>query len=101
MDVGVVEVACHDKTGKYIRKQLEVDFVANDADKRYYILSALSIPDEAKMIQETASFRNIDDSFKKILVVKEDLVPYRNADGYLIVGLFDFLINPDVIDKEF
>ena len=52
------------------------------------------------MLQETASFRNIDDSFKKILVVKDDLTPYRNEEGFLIVGLFDFLINPDVIDKE-
>ena len=100
VDVGVVEVAGHDKEGKYIRKQFEVDFVVNDADKRYYIQSALSIPNEDKMLQETASFRNIDDSFKKILVVKDDLTPYRNEEGFLIVGLFDFLINPDVIDKE-
>ncbi len=100
VDVGVVEVAGHDKDGKYIRKQFEVDFVVNDADKRYYIQSALHIPDEAKMIQETSSFCNIEDSFKKILVVKDDLTPYRNEDGYLIVGLFDFLINPDIIDKE-
>lgn len=100
VDVGIVEVTGHDKEGKYIRKQFEVDFVVNDADKRYYIQSALYIPDEAKMIQETSSFRNIEDSFKKILVVKDDLTPYRNEDGYLIVGLFDFLINPDIIDKE-
>ena len=86
--------------GKYIRRQYEVDFVVNDADKRYYVQSALSIPDESKMMQETASFRNIDDSFKKILIVKEDIAPYRNENGYLIVGLFDFLTNPDIITKE-
>ncbi|MCM1517213.1 MAG: ATP-binding protein [Pseudoflavonifractor sp.] len=99
VDVGMVEVSGHDADGKYIRRQFEVDFVVNDSDRRYYIQSALSIPDEAKMLQETASFRNIDDSFKKILVVMDNLMPYQNDNGYLIVGLFDFLLDPAVIDR--
>ena len=97
VDVGVVETTGHDKNGKFIRKQLEVDFVANDADKRYYIQSAFSIPDEDKKIQETASFRNIDDSFKKIIIVKDDIMPYTDENGYVHIGLFDFLLKQDVL----
>lgn len=93
VDVGVVEITGHDKNGKFIRKQFEVDFVVNNADQRYYIQSAFSIPDEAKMLQEIASFKNIDDSFKKILIVKDDIMPYTDENGFIHIGLFDFLLN--------
>jgi len=99
VDVGLIEVVTRDKNGKSIRKQLEVDFVANSGDQRYYIQSVFVLPDEAKMRQETASFRNIDDSFKKVLILKDDITPYRNDDGYLIIGLFDFLLNPEIFEK--
>jgi hypothetical protein len=82
-----------------VRNQYEVDFVANKADKRYYIQSAFSIPDDEKMRQETASFRGINDSFKRVLVVKDYITPYRNEQGYFIVGLFDFLLDPDILIK--
>lgn len=97
VDIGMVEVTGHDKNGKFIRKQLEVDFVVNDADKRYYIQSAFAIPDEEKMIQETASFRNIDDSFKKIIIVKDDIMPYTDKNGFLHIGLFDFLLKQEAL----
>ena len=97
VDVGIVEVTGHDKNGKFIRKQLEVDFVVNDGSLRYYIQSAFSIPDEEKMSQETASFRYIDDSFKKILVVKDDIMPYTDDNGFLHIGLFDFLLKPQMM----
>lgn len=97
VDVGMVEIVTSDKNGKSIRKQFEVDFVANDSDIRYYIQSAFSIPDEAKMNQETASFRNIDDSFKKVIIVRDDIPSYRNEDGYLIIGLLDFLLERDML----
>jgi len=97
VDVGIVEVTGHDKNGKFIRKQLEVDFVVNDGSQRYYIQSAFSIPDEEKMSQETASFRYIDDSFKKILVVKDDIMPYTDDNGFLHIGLFDFLLKPQMM----
>lgn len=99
VDVGIVEIRTNDKEGKAIRKQFEVDFVVNDSDQRYYIQSALSIPDEAKMQQETASFRIIDDSFKKIIVVKDDVPTHRTVNGYLITGLFDFLLDPELLVK--
>lgn len=97
VDVGLVEIKTTDKNGKDLRKQFEVDFVVNDSDRRFYIQSAFSIPDEAKMLQETASFRNIDDSFKKIIIVKDNTPTYHNENGYLIVGLFDFLLNPNFL----
>ncbi len=99
VDVGMVELKTVDKNGKDIRKQFEVDFVVNDSDQRYYIQSAYSIPDEAKMQQETASFRYTEDSFKKVIVVKDDVPMYRTESGYLIIGLLDFLLNPELLIK--
>lgn len=99
VDVGVVEIKTTDKNGKDIRKQFEVDFVVNDSDQRYYIQSAFTIPDESKMLQESASFRNIDDSFKKIIVTKDNVTPHRNPEGYLIAGLFDFLLDKELLEK--
>jgi hypothetical protein len=98
VDVGVVDCRTT-RDGKSVRNQYEVDFVANKADKRYYIQSAFSIPDDEKMRQETASFRGINDSFKRVLVVKDYITPYRNEQGYFIVGLFDFLLDPDILIK--
>ena len=97
VDVGMVELETTDKNGKSIRKQFEVDFVVNDSDQRYYIQSAFAIPDEEKKRQETASFRNIHDSFKRVVVVKDDITPYRDEIGDLFVGLFDFLLDPEIL----
>ena len=97
VDVGQVEIFAVDKNGKRIRKHLEVDFVVNDDDHRYYIQSAFALPDEEKVKQETASFRNIDDSFKKVIIVRDDIMPYRNDMGYLTIGLIDFLLNPKLL----
>lgn len=95
VDVGIVEVKTTDKNNDTIRKQLEVDFVVNQGDERCYIQSVLSMSDRKKHEQETASLRRISDSFSKIVVVKDDIVPYKDDYGCLIVGLFDFLLNPD------
>ncbi|MDE6394758.1 MAG: ATP-binding protein, partial [Duncaniella sp.] len=96
VDVGMVEIREKNKDGVMMRKQLEVDFVANSGNERYYIQSALSMPDEDKKRQETASFRSIDDSFKKIIIVRDDIMPYTDNQGYRIVGLFDFLLNKNL-----
>ena len=97
VDVGVVE---HNmvEDGKNVRKQLEVDFVCNQSSKRYYIQSAFEIPDEAKMNQEKNSLVRIGDSFKKIIVVKDNIKPWRNDDGILIIGIKEFLLNPNSLD---
>lgn len=98
VDVGQVELRSYSKTNGTIRKQFEVDFVANLGSKRYYIQSALSIPDSDKMAQESASLINISDSFKKVIVVKDNIVPWHNDNGILILNLFDFLLRPDSLD---
>lgn len=98
VDVGQVELRSYSKVGGTVRKQLEVDFVANLGSKRYYIQSALSIPDVDKMAQEAASLVNISDSFKKVIIVKDNIAPWHNEDGILILSLFDFLLKPDSLE---
>lgn len=98
VDVGVVVYRTTDKDGKTIRKYFEVDFVANQGSQRYYIQSAFIMPTDAKERQESASLININDSFKKIIVVKENIKPKRNAQGILTIGLMDFLLNPHSLE---
>ena len=98
VDIGVVPVQESDALGKQVRKQLEVDFVANKGSQRYYIQSAIEISSKEKMQQETYSFRNISDSFKKIIIQRQAVIPWHNEQGILNIGLFDFLLNPGSID---
>ncbi len=97
VDVGVVEVR-ENSGGQSIRKQYEVDFVANLGSKRYYIQSAFSISNNEKLKQETQSLRRIDDSFKKIIVVKEDIKIRRDDNGFVTMGIFDFLLNENSLE---
>ena len=98
VDVGMVEIRKPDKNGKWIRSQREVDFIANLGSKKYYVQSALSIPNREKEIQESRSLTNINDSFKKIIVVKDQIMPRRNEEGILTIGLFDFLLKENCLD---
>ena len=98
VDVGVVEYR-KDVDGKSVRVQAEVDFVCNKADKRYYIQSAFSIPDREKMLQEQNSLTRINDSFKKIIIVKDVIKSHYNEDGVLILNLFDFLLEPNGLEN--
>ena len=93
VDIGMVEERTTDKNNKTIRKQYEVDFVANQGSKRYYIQSAFMIPSHEKQVQELASLRRIDDSFKKIIIVKDDIMPKRDESGIVTIGILDFLLN--------
>lgn len=93
VDVGMVETMERDKEGKPTRKRLEVDFVANQGSRRYYIQSAFRMDKEEKVEQEQKSLLNISDSFKKIILVKDDIAPYYDYNGILRMGLFDFLLN--------
>ena len=98
VDVGLVNVVQNDKNGKPIRKQLEVDFVCNKGSKRYYVQSAFAIPDSEKMAQESNSLLRIDDSFKKIIVVKDTPAPWYTEKGILVIGIYDFLLRADSLD---
>ncbi|MCR5089131.1 MAG: ATP-binding protein [Oscillospiraceae bacterium] len=93
VDVGVVEQNLRNDSGKNIRKQLEVDFVVNKDDERYYIQSALSIDDRDKKDQEIAPLVRIPDSFKKIVVVKDFIKPWKDEKGIQYVGIEDFLLD--------
>ena len=99
VDVGVVEQNVKKDDGKNTRKQLEVDFVVNRGDERYYIQSALSIDDPDKKEQEIASLLRIPDSFKKIVVVKDYIKPWRDEHGIQYVGIEDFLLDESLISK--
>lgn len=98
VDIGLVVVSQKDRNGKLIRKQLEVDFVCNKGSKRYYVQSAFAIPDTEKMQQESNSLLRIDDSFKKIIVVKDTPAPWYTENGILVIGIYDFLLNMNSLD---
>lgn len=98
VDVGIVEIFGKDGEGKTIRKQLEVDFVVNQGSQRYYIQVAYDMSSEEKQAQEFNSLRNIPDSFKKIVIVNGTKKPWRNDDGFVIMGMKYFLLNADSLD---
>lgn len=98
VDVGMVEVRQRDNGGNALRQQLEVDFVANQGSKRYYIQSALTLPTREKAEQESASLMHVADNFKKVIVVKDNIVPHHNDNGILLLSLYDFLLNPDALE---
>ena len=97
VDVGVVETRV-DEGGKKVRKQLEVDFVVNQFNKRYYIQSAFLISDREKYEQEQAPLVKIPDSFKKIVVVGNHSPIWRNEKGITFMGIYDFLLNENSLD---
>lgn len=93
VDVGVVEI----REGNQ-RKQLEVDFVCNLGNKRYYIQSALNLDTREKTIQEERPLMNINDNFKKIIIVKSDMKHWITEEGILIIGIQEFLLNKNSLD---
>ena len=98
VDVGIVEVMEKNNEGKRIHKQLEVDFVVNQGSQRYYIQVAYDMTSEEKQRQEFHSFRNIPDSFKKIVIVNGTAKPWRNEEGFVIMGMKYFLLNIDSLE---
>ena len=100
VDVGQVVLNMKNKEGKSERKQLEVDFVCNQSDKRIYIQSALAMDSADKRKQELASLRKIEDSFQKVIITGGMQPTYRNEDGILIMNVYDFLLgNVETIDN--
>ena len=95
VDVGVVITDESNKKG-IERKRLEVDFIINDNEERYYIQSAYSLTDESKINQELKSLKNIKDNFKKIVITFDDIKPYTTDDGIRVVNVYDFLLTDSV-----
>ncbi len=92
VDVGVVEYN-HTSAGIKKRSLLEIDFVVNLAEKRYYIQSALTVADEAKRQQEINALNRIDDSYTKIVVVRDDILPWTDERGVQYINIEDFLLD--------
>ena len=95
VDVGVVELR-EKKDGKLEYKQYEVDFIAANGNEKYYIQSAYEMSGDEKREQELKSLKRIDDSFQKIVIVKDDIMPYRDEKGIYYTGLFQFLMNDKI-----
>lgn len=98
VDVGVVEKRGVNSEGKTERTYLEIDFVANLGSKRYYIQSAFSMPTEEKRLQEKASLINVNDSFKKIILVKDVINVTRDEDGITTMSIYDFLLKENSLE---
>ena len=98
VDVGVVEINERKEDGNYFRKQLECDFVLNIGNTRYYIQSAFHLTDDEKEEQEKRSLINIPDSFKKVIIVRDNIKPKKDDNGILTIGLKDFLLDDKSID---
>lgn len=98
VDIGIVEKYAKNSNGQNTTSLLEVDFVCNKGSMRYYVQSAYSIPDNEKMEQEQASLDRINDSFKKVIVVQDNVAPWHNEKGYLIINILDFLLNPNSLE---
>lgn len=93
IDVGVVPHRWKDEDGKSRSSTLEVDFILNKGDRQYYIQSALTVANEEKRMQEIKSLSRIDDSFEKIVIVKDDILPWTDDKGILYINVEDFLLN--------
>lgn len=99
VDVGVVEINERQEDGKYVRKQIEVDFVCNKADERVYVQSAFSIPTTEKRLQEERPLVNVGDGFRKVVVTKDNVLRHNDENGILIMSLQEFLMDERALKK--
>lgn len=98
VDVGVVPAVIRGDNGKQSRRQYEIDFVCNLGSKRYYIQSAYRMETDEKIVQEEASLRNVDDSFKKIIVLGQHTPIRRNDAGITTMSIYDFLLKENSLE---
>ena len=98
VDVGVVEVNETNEKGIHIKPKYEVDFVCNQGNKRIYVQSAFEMQDSAKEKQERKSLLNINDSFKKVIILGDVSKPRMDDNGIITMGIFYFLLNEDSLD---
>lgn len=98
VDIGVVNIYDYDKNGKRILKNYEVDFIATKGNNKYYIQSAFSIDNVDKLEQETNSLNNINDSFKKIIIIRNNIKPRKDEKGITTMGIYNFLLDERSLD---
>lgn len=98
MDVGVVEIVSKEADGKSVRMKYEIDFVANLGSRRIYIQSAYAVSNADKLQQESRSLLLTDDSFRKIMIVHDPVVPHHMENGILIMSIYDFLLGDESLE---
>ena len=98
VNVGNLTVVENEKTGKTVKKQLEVDFICNKGSRKYYIQSAYMLGTAEKMEQEIRPFLKINDSFKKIVITSDTPKPFYNDEGILMMNVYDFLLNANSLE---
>ena len=98
VDVGHVTISENNDDGKLVRKNLEVDFIRTKGSKKYYVQSAYKLDDSKKMEQEILPFKQINDSFKKIVITSDTPMPFYSNDGILMMNVYDFLLNQDSLE---
>ena len=97
VDVGVIEHFFKNSDGKNERTYLEIDFICNKGFNRFYIQSAYAIPDAKKRIQETRGFLKVNDAYQKIVIVRENIIPWRDENGILYTGVENFLLDDSIV----
>lgn len=95
VDVGIAEYQYRNSEKKKTKVQLEVDFVAGNSGDIFYIQSAMHVDTDEKRKQEIISLKRINDSFSKIVVVRDHIMPYKDENGILFIGIRDFLLQED------
>jgi predicted AAA+ superfamily ATPase len=99
VDVGVVEYCYKDEVDKKSKRMnLEIDFVATKGSRKYYVQSALSVADEEKRKQEIRSLNSVGDNFKKIVVIKDNIIPYYDENGIFYIGIEKFLLEDNSLE---
>ena len=98
VDVGVVEVNETNEKGVRSKPQYEVDFVCNQGNKRIYVQSTFEMQDSVKEKQERKSLLNINDSFKKVIILGDVSKPRMDDNGIITMGIFYFLLNENSLD---
>lgn len=99
VDVGIVETRPVDASGKRQRVTLEIDFIAHEGSRKYYIQSAFALPDEDKKAQKERPLLAVDDSFKKIVIVAQPIKVRRDERGIMTMGIYDFLLQQDSLEQ--
>ena len=99
LDIGIVESYIKNEKNNNVRTQIEIDFIASRGDTKYYIQSAFNVFDEAKLIQEIKPFTKVNDSFKKILIVRENISLRVDENGIIMISLKDFLLDENILEK--
>lgn len=98
VDVGVVPAVIRDNEGKQQRSNYEIDFICNAGSKRYYIQSAYRMENDDKIKQEKSSLLKVDDSFKKIIIVGDEMPVTRDDNGITIINIYDFLLKSNSLE---